>query len=511
MAITMFGLDFITADVREREAFSPTEPLRSAVMRHAVADSGVRGAVFLVTCNRSELYLSHDDDHFPDGPTIIATALGRDAAVATRLFTRRDDREAILHLMRVASGLESSVLGDDQIITQTRSALEAARDAGATDPVLETLFRSAVTAGKRVKTSVRFSREGASVAAAGIDTIAAAAGNLAGRRAIVIGNGVVGRQAAAYLENSGASVVMTVRAHRKDAGAGVVTVPFENRYAEMSGRDIVVSATSSPKYTVTAEDFARVAEPPPYLLDLAVPRDIDPAIATNGRATVWNVDDLRRDDDEANRPHLLEAEALIREEAKRFITWHQNRTRRLAREPGRPNFPLFINVSGTRVLVAGGGKIAARRAVALLRFDARVVVVSPGICPELERYLDSPNLVWERREYHSADLDGVTLAIAATDSREVNRRIGAEARERGVLVSVADRRDECTFYFPALIEGDLFTAGIISKNGDHTLVRKAAAEIREELDRIEKDIACGQPGEQAGDSASHNGYGRDTA
>ncbi len=511
MAITMFGLDFTTADVREREAFSPTEPLRSAVMRHAAGADGIRGAVFLVTCNRSELYLSHAEDHFPDGPALIADALERDAATAARLFTRRDDREAILHLMRVASGLESSVLGDDQIITQTRAALEAARDAGATDPVLETLFRSAVTAGKRVKTSVRFSREGASVAAAGVDTIAAAAGNLAGRRAIVIGNGTVGRQAATYLASLGAVVVMTVRAHRKDVGTGFVTVPFENRYAEMSGRDIVVSATSSPNYTVTADEFARVTEPPRYLLDLAVPRDIDPAIGVHGGATVWNVDDLRHDDAGENRPFLLEAEALIREEAKRFITWNQNRTRRLAREPGRPNFPLFINVMGTRVMVAGGGKIAARRAVALLRFDARVVVVSPEIGPELERYIDSPNLVWERREYRSDDLDGVTLAIAATDSREVNERIGVEARRRGILVSVADRRDECTFYFPALIEGDLFTAGIISKNGDHTLVRKAAAEIREELDRIEKDIACGQPGEQAGDSASHNGYGRDTA
>jgi precorrin-6A/cobalt-precorrin-6A reductase len=142
-------------------------------------------------------------------------------------------------------------------------------------------------------------------------------------------------------------------------------------------------------------------------------------------------------------------------------------------------FPLFIDLTGKRVLVAGGGKIAERRAKALLEFGAEVYMVSPKLSDSLEQMVAENLLTCRRGSYDSGDIDNAFLVIAATDSREVNHRIYLDATEKGIFVSVADCRQECSFYFPAIFRLDGIVGGLVSQSGSsHGQVRLTAEKIR---------------------------------
>ena len=143
-------------------------------------------------------------------------------------------------------------------------------------------------------------------------------------------------------------------------------------------------------------------------------------------------------------------------------------------------FPLFVDLTGRRCVIVGGGAIAARRAAVLSRFGAAVTVIA------LIWTGDVPGVDWQARLYAPGDLKGAFLAVAATDDRSVNRQVGEEARALGIPVTVADCRDECTFFFPAVCEGGGVTAGLISQHGaDHRRAARAARAVRQALEELE--------------------------
>ncbi|MCD8139937.1 MAG: glutamyl-tRNA reductase [Planctomycetaceae bacterium] len=498
LRLVMVGLDHKTADITARERFTVPADAMPAFLRRLREMRRVAGCVYLSTCNRSELYLSYTGDLQIDAATLLCTAMDVDLSHA-ELLTERVGAAAVRHIMRVAGGLEASVPGDDQILSQVRTAVDAAREADTADPQLQTLFRLAVTAGKRIRTKARFARDGDSVAGAAVRAIASRLGGLKGRRAMVIGNGVIGRLAASLLLAEGCGVAMTRRTHRPGRPAmpeGCEAVDFADRIGALAGCDVVVSATSSPHYTVSAAEFAAVPARPNLLVDLAIPRDIEPDVAALPGITLWNVDDLKQDGDETDARRVLLAEEIIDEEAARFEMWRHNRLLHRRRQQGRPDFPAFINLHGQTALVVGGGLVAARRTDVLLSFGARVRLISPDIGPEMRRLLDREGLLWRQRGYDTNDLEGVTLAVAATDDRALNCHIGQEAKENAVLVSVADKREECSFYFPAIIRSENLTAGLVSNDGrQHHLVKKAAARLRFELEQIDEDCTGRKQGE----------------
>ncbi len=137
------------------------------------------------------------------------------------------------------------------------------------------------------------------------------------------------------------------------------------------------------------------------------------------------------------------------------------------------------------VLVVGGGAVATRRVSALLEYGARVTIVAPTVTGELCGLASREKVVWRHAGYDQCDLDGMRLAIAATNDRSVNHRVGLDAKACGIPVSVADRREECTFYFPALASGGGLTVGLVSPSGNHKQVAKAAAIIRNELEMLD--------------------------
>lgn len=144
-----------------------------------------------------------------------------------------------------------------------------------------------------------------------------------------------------------------------------------------------------------------------------------------------------------------------------------------------PRFPAFIDLWSKPVLVVGGGEIASRRVETLLRFGADVRVVAPAVKPTLESLADAGKIRWEKREYEGDVTARLALVTAATDRREVNRAVGEAAKALRIPASIADSREESSFYFPAVVEGETLICGFVSKDGkSHRLVREEAEKIR---------------------------------
>lgn len=166
---------------------------------------------------------------------------------------------------------------------------------------------------------------------------------------------------------------------------------------------------------------------------------------------------------------------LSYEQALRVITGREE-----TREPEDKltYFPMYVNLRGKRVLVVGGGKIAARRIETLMKFDCDITVVSPDVEDTILAHCRGEGLKLHLRRYSSGDLEGADVVLAVTNDREVNQRVGLEANALGIPVSVADAREECTFYFPAIVEHDGIVVGLSSQGQSHHGVSALAKKLR---------------------------------
>lgn len=468
MNLSMSGIDWTHAPLALREQASlPPEQL-AEVMGAISAAPGVEGCAILSTCNRTEVYV---DAAGPADPPwrLFMRETGLD--LPENAFVSRCDEDAARHLLEVAGGLHSRIFGDDQILSQVRTAMDRSLESGAGSALLNMLFRTAVTVGKRIKTQVRFTSTTSSAAAAAVRAL----GDLAGKSALVVGNGEIARLAAGMLLKRGARVTMTLRTYRHGENQileGCETVAYADRLAAAEGKDLLLSATASPHLTVTARQFSELRTPPRAVVDLAVPRDIDPEI----RGLVpsfWDVDDLGGIETAAPE-QLAKARSLVEEGVQEVLRW---RERRLSRGESA-YFPLFLDLRGRRVVLAGGGTIASRRINVLRQFGCDLTVISPHLKLEADWF------TWLPRAYEPGDLEGAFLAIAATDSREINRAIGEEAHRRGILVSVADCMEECSFFFPAICTGGGVVAGVVSSGKSHRKTAVAAKKIRTVLEDL---------------------------
>ena len=319
MKLCMAGIDHVSAALEQREKLSLVRGQVQAVLPRIAERTGC-AAVLLATCSRTELYLHAEGERvLPNAAEVLCEAAG---APACRPFlVQRTGGEAVRHLMQVSAGMQSQIFGDDQIVSQVKDAAALARELKTADAVLDTLFRRAVTAGKRVRTETRLTGVPASAAQAGVRRAERFFGTLAGKRAVVIGNGEMGRLAARALVEAGCAVTVTLRTYRHGETVvpqGCATVPYERRMECIEGADLVVSATTSPHFTLT-EQTAALSHPPRLLLDLAMPRDIESA-AASGHTALFNLDDLGElgDADNAARETALR---ILDEETREFFAW----------------------------------------------------------------------------------------------------------------------------------------------------------------------------------------------
>jgi glutamyl-tRNA reductase len=284
-----------TVEVRERFAFKPGE-LSSLLDREARLG---RSPLFLSTCNRCELYWSGDYDY---EPWFRAFARERDAGDETAL-NRFDGLDAVHHLFRVAAGLDSQILGETEILGQVRRAHEAARAAGATTRHIDAVFAAALTAGRRVRRDTELGRHPASVSSAAVDVAAAHWGDdTQGRKAVVLGAGEMAEGVLRALHARGVDRVALVtrnpgRAMALAAGWGAEAFGWESFSALVDAADLLVVATAAARPVVSVSQLRASREDADrelVILDLAVPRNVEPAARSLRGVRLFDLDDLQR-------------------------------------------------------------------------------------------------------------------------------------------------------------------------------------------------------------------------
>lgn len=367
MRLWMSGLDYRRAPVALRERLSFSKSGVMDIERRVCRMPGVEGAVLLSTCNRTELYLSCGEERNPG--RLLCQAAGVEYEDFAGAFVTRQGEDCARHLLEVACGLQSQVLGEDQILTQVKTAAALAREAGTTAPVLETLFRTAAACGKTAKSGGRLTRVPVSAAHQAVKAAEAQLGSLEGKRALVIGNGEMGRLSASLLRQALCQVTVTLRAYRHGETvipAGCQAVAYENRYRAMEGTDILISATASPHYTVNREALAAVADGPRLLVDLALPRDIQPEIGEMPGITLLNVDNLGQSGS-ADAAGLERVYGQVEAHLAHFLQWSAYRAsipaQREVKEAVWERVKYYVNQQSDP---AAAARLAAEKTVELL-------------------------------------------------------------------------------------------------------------------------------------------------
>ncbi len=318
-------------ELRERMAFEPSQGAEIAV-RAAGTDGE---AVALGTCNRACLYVAA-----PEGEAARTRAVSELETLAglepgrldPSLYVKYDD-DAAHHLFRVASGLDSLIPGEAQILGQVRAAYEASDAAGAAGPVVHRLFRQALHTGRRVRRETAIGETPASVSAAAAGLAARVFDDLSARRVLIVGAGKMGELAAADLIARGVgSLVVANRSPERAAAIaerlGGRAVSLEQLEAEVAEADVVIASTGSQGLVLSAEQVERARRQrrgePVFFIDIAVPRDLDPAINDLDGCFLYDIDDLERVVEESigvRRDEGARAEAIVREEAAAFHAW----------------------------------------------------------------------------------------------------------------------------------------------------------------------------------------------
>ena len=335
MSIKVLGVNHRTAplDVRERFAHGAHE-VPGALAR--VMAAGASGGVLLSTCNRTEFYLVTDDEPALEtvwsllGERLSAAPAGGGLAREYGYVAR--DRDAVRHLYRVSSGLDSMILGESQIQGQVREAWEASRaQAG---PVLHRLFQTALHVGSRVRTETGLGMGTASAASAGVQVAGKIFGDLAGKSALILGAGDMAELAATCLSDQGVQITLVANRTQERARAiaerlGGRAVSLEEAWAHFATTDIALCSTAAPHAVVTWERVGAVIGGrrgrPLCILDLAMPRDVDPAVAQIENVFLYDVDDLQTVAAQATarrRDEIPAAERIVEEETDLFWAWY---------------------------------------------------------------------------------------------------------------------------------------------------------------------------------------------
>ena len=329
MRLALVGTSHRLAPVEVRERVALGEREAAAVARELTAEGGE--AVCLSTCNRTELYLAAEDAAAAEarGSALLSRLASLSESELVPVLYRLRDEAAALHLFRVAAGLDSLVPGEGEILGQVRKAAEL----GSTGPLLDRLFRQALHTGKKARSETAIGENPASVSSAAAALAQQVFGELEGRKILVIGAGKVSELAARNLVSRGAEIAAVAnrsvaRAEELAGRFGAQAIPLEQAEAELATADVVVSSTSAAGFVLPRDAVQRVLPTrrgqPLFLIDLAVPRDLDPSIHELPGCYLYDIDDLEAvvaDSVAGRRVEAARAEEIVVEEAERFRAW----------------------------------------------------------------------------------------------------------------------------------------------------------------------------------------------
>lgn len=339
MSLAIVGVNHSTApiEVRERFAFGMHEVPQA--LAQLFAGDGVAEAVLLSTCNRTEVCLVEGGA----GVARAAALLERKAGVLPRpaasyLYQHRE-LDAVRHLFRVVSSLDSMILGEAQIQGQVKDAYERSRGVAhggrsVVGAVLHRLFQSALAVGGRVRSETRVAEGAASVPLAAVELARKIFGSLRGRRVMVVGAGEMGELSVRCLVDEGVEVAILANRHVERAQGlaeryGGRPVLYEEFWRELPTVDLVVASSAAPHPILTLDRVREVLPQAPgrplCILDIAIPRDVEPAVGELPNVFLYNVDDLKHvvtANLERRRSELPKAERLIEESASEFWRWY---------------------------------------------------------------------------------------------------------------------------------------------------------------------------------------------
>lgn len=334
MEIVLVGANHRSAPVSLREQLAFTDDGCVSALRELLALSTVKEALILSTCNRVELLAVISDQPAKDGVDQLSTFLSESSSISKGELSKHlysyTNEDAIRHLFRVASSLDSMVVGEPQILGQIRNAYSFATAAGAAGTILNKLLPQALHVAKRVRNETDIASSAVSVSYMAVELGRKIFDSLEGRTALVIGGGAMAELVARHLIKSGVHRVFF--ANRTQAKAeelaqtfGGQAVALDQVAGHLAEADIVICSTSSPTYVITADMLRAARRPkqrrPIFLIDISVPRNVDPAVSEIENSFVFNIDDLKSlvlSNVDKRQREAQRAETIVEQEVVRF-------------------------------------------------------------------------------------------------------------------------------------------------------------------------------------------------
>lgn len=332
-SLTCVGLSYRTAPLALRERISFTAEELPHALRALRQYAGP--CVIVTTCNRTEVYVHPARVCGHALVDFLCRLKDVPLLTAASAFYILDPAATVGHLFRVASGLDSMVVGEAEILSQVRGALAQARQAGTLDGVLSRLFHQAVAVGRRVRRQAALGQRTLSVSSAAVALARQTLGQLAGCTALVISTGAAGNLAARALRQEGAHLLITSRTYRRAAdlarSLGGQAVPFPQLTQALAQADLVVSSSGANSFILGPQEVAPAMAQRPgrplLLIDIAIPRDIDPQVQQVPGVTLFNIDDVKAvcQSDSVQDVNLDRARELLWQEEERFLRWWRSR------------------------------------------------------------------------------------------------------------------------------------------------------------------------------------------
>jgi glutamyl-tRNA reductase len=340
MHLLLVGISHKTAPVELRERIDFHARGLDVALRDLAPRLPVGEAVVLSTCNRAELYVASDqiDRTRTELVNFVGDFHGVDRAALVPHVYELFDLDAVRHLFRVAAGLDSLVVGEPQILGQVKEAYTVATDVHAVGPVLNRLFHSSFGVGKRVRSETALGSGAVSVSFAAVALARKIFGDLTGRSVVVAGAGEMGKLTAMHMKSQGVHHVTIVSrtmghaARTAEAIGGALAAPWDDLDAALGAADIVISATGAAAPILTKGRIEAIMRPrrnrPLFMIDIALPRDVEPAAGEIEQVFLYNIDDLQAvvAENVARRSsEIVRAEAIVAEEVDKFGGWMRSR------------------------------------------------------------------------------------------------------------------------------------------------------------------------------------------
>lgn len=336
MKLSLVGLSFHTAPLEIRERIASETRDTRAVLDQILAEGSIEEACFVSTCNRVEVYVMGPHDHEVLRRKIRRFLADAAAVAPTELephLVQRDDAEAIRHLFRVSASLESMVVGEPQILGQVKEAFRAATDAQAARSELSRLFQRAFAVAKRVRTETGIAENAVSMSYAAVELGRQIFDELEGKRVLLVGAGKMGGLAARHLRRHGVEQIRVASrtidtAQRVASQIGGIASVLDDLPVLLPEVDIVIASTAAPGFIIDKKTVSKTLRARRYrpllLIDIAVPRDVDPKVRDLDNVFLYDVDDLQdvlASNREQRRHEAEAAQQLIEEELQKFIAW----------------------------------------------------------------------------------------------------------------------------------------------------------------------------------------------